>query len=95
MKRLHAIAAVLTLLAFGGAVDSADAGVKVRYFKGSPTYISTMPASAVEVAVPEQRKGKRVWVGIVALPEGFNKPPHWIYRPGLAIRSQSRPGATR
>lgn len=67
MGRLRALAVSLALLALGGLVDSVDAGVKVRYFKGQPTYISTMPASAVEVAVPEQRKGKRVWVAVAAL----------------------------
>ena len=67
MRRLRALAASLALLAFGGPIDSADAGVKVRYFKGQPTFISTMPASAVEVAIPEQRKGKRVMVAVVAL----------------------------
>jgi hypothetical protein len=66
MRRLRALAASLALLAYGLPVD-ATAGVKVRYFKGAPTYISTMPASAVEVAVPEQHKGKRIWVAVVAL----------------------------
>lgn len=87
MRRLRALAASLALLAFGGPIDSADAGVKVRYFKGSPTYISTMPASAVEVAVPEQRKGKRVMVAVVAL--NFGADPTSLGYENIDIRSAS------
>lgn len=67
MRRLRTLAATLALLAFGGFVGAANAAVKVRYFKGAPTYISTMPSSAVGVSVPEQHKGRRIWVAIVAL----------------------------
>jgi hypothetical protein len=87
MRRLSALAVSLALLAFGGPVDGADAGVKVRYFKGQPTYISTMPASAVEVAVPEQRKGRRVMVAVVAL--NFGAEPTSLGYENVDIRTAS------
>jgi len=87
MRRLRALAASLALLAFGGPIDSADAGVKVRYFKGQPTFISTMPASAVEVGIPEQRKGKRVMVAVVAL--NFGAEPTSLGYENVDIRTAS------
>lgn len=87
MRGLRALAASLALLAFGAPIDSAEAGVKVRYFKGQPTYISTMPASAVEVAVPEQRKGKQVLVAVVAL--NFGAGPTSLGYENVDIRTAS------
>jgi hypothetical protein len=87
MRRLRALAASLALLAFGGPIGSADAGVKVRYFKGQPTFISTMPASAVEVGIPEQRKGKRVMVAVVAL--NFGAEPTSLGYENVDIRTAS------
>ena len=87
MRRLRALATLLALFAFGGPIESADAGVKVRYFKGQPTYISTMPSSAVEVAVPEQRKGKRVMVAVVAL--NFGAEPTSLGYENIDIRTAS------
>jgi hypothetical protein len=74
-------------MAWSGLVFDADAAVKVRYFKGAPTYISTMPASAVEVAVPEQRKGKRIWVAVVAL--NFGAEPTSLGYENIDIRTAS------
>jgi hypothetical protein len=87
MKRLRVLTAWLALVAFGGAVDSANAAVKVRYFKGAPTYISTMPTSAVEIAVPELRKGKRVAVAVVAL--NFGAEPTSLGYENVDIRTTS------
>jgi hypothetical protein len=57
----------LALLAWACLTTATDAAVKVRYFKGSPTFISTLPTSAVEVLVPEGQKGKRVEIGVAVL----------------------------
>ena len=67
------LATPLALVAWACLVCSANAGVKVRYFKGQPTFISTMPASAVEVAAPTANKDRRVWIAVVAL--NFAKEP--------------------
>ncbi len=61
------LATPLAFVAWACLVCSANAAVKVRYFKGQPTFISTTPASAVEVAAPPANKGRRVWVAVVAL----------------------------
>jgi hypothetical protein len=77
----------LALLAWACLVCSAEAAVKVRYFKGAPTYISTMPASAVEVAVPEQSRGKRIWVAVVAL--NFGTEPTSLGYENVDVRTAS------
>lgn len=87
MMRVCTLAMSLALFAFGGLVGAADAAVKVRYFKGAPTYISTMPASAIEVAVPEQHRGKRVWVAVVAL--NFGTEPTSLGYENVDIRTAS------
>lgn len=80
------LATWLAFLAWASLVCGADAAMKVRYFKGQPTYISTMPASAAEVAVPpEQRKGKRVWIAVVAL--NFGTEPTSLGYENIDIRT--------
>jgi hypothetical protein len=61
------MATSLAFLACASLACGADAAVKVRYLRGQPTYISTMPASAAEVAIPpEQQKARRVGIYVVA-----------------------------
>lgn len=67
MRASRILATSLAFLAWACLVSGADAAVKVRYYKGTPTFISTMPASAVEIAVPEGQKGKRIRIAVLAL----------------------------
>lgn len=85
MRPLRLLAVSFALIVGVGLVCDADAAVKVRYFKGSPTYISTQPTSAVEVAVPEQRKGKRILVAVVAL--NFGAEPTSLGYENVEIRT--------
>jgi hypothetical protein len=59
----------LGVLAFAAATPSA-AEVRVRYFKGQPTYISTQTLSVVQVALPQPSKAKRQAIIVVALNRG-------------------------
>jgi hypothetical protein len=45
----------------------ASAALKVRYYKGQPTYVSLQHSSVIEVAVPEQVRNKQIPIGVVAM----------------------------
>jgi hypothetical protein len=45
----------------------AQAAVKVRYFKGQPTYVSGKAASVIQVVMPEPSKDRRASIAVVAL----------------------------
>jgi hypothetical protein len=64
MRILVAFTLALSTLSISSSV--ASAGLKVRYFKGQPTFVSAMPSSVVEVAAPAEVKGSRVGIGVAA-----------------------------
>lgn len=79
------LATPLALVAWACLVCSANAAVKVRYFKGQPTFISTMPASAVEVVAPTPNKDRRIWIAVVAL--NFGKEPASLGYENIAVHT--------
>ena len=64
MRILVAFTLALSTLSISPSV--ASAGVKVRYFKGQPTFVSAMPSSVVEIAAPAEVKGGEVGIGVAA-----------------------------
>jgi hypothetical protein len=66
-RNLRGVVALLACLAMIGA--SAEAGVKVRFFKGQPTFVSVQHSSVVEVAAPLGGRSQ-VPIGIMALNGG-------------------------
>ncbi len=61
------IRAVIAAAAAGAMLLSAtaDAAVKVRFFKGQPTFVSTQHSTVVDVVSPASAKGDQIPIGIV------------------------------
>lgn len=80
----------ITLLALVAVLllpQSASADVKVRYFKGAPTFISTLPNSAVEVGLPPPTNDHRIWIAVAVLNRGAS--PLTLGYENIAITSAS------
>ena len=45
----------------------ASAALKVRYYKGQPTYVSLQHSSVIELAAPEQVRNRQIPIGVAAM----------------------------
>jgi hypothetical protein len=67
MRRLARL--LLGVLVLASVASRADAEVKVRFLKGTPTFVSFQPKSIVEVVAPPT-KGGEVYIGVIVLNRG-------------------------
>ena len=74
-------------VAWSTIASPAAADLKVRYYKGEPTFISTKTQGAVQVAMPPTDKGRRVGIVVIALNRGAS--PQSLGYENVSVRTSA------